>query len=376
MEINFKLLHQFIPPQAKGFLCPFFTEELEKPLRGFLSRKSKLFRRKLFDLGMELVSNACQQNLSPTQKNQLFNLEHCVEKLHAASLIIDDIEDQSLLRRGLPTLHTLLGEARALNIGNFLYFYPLFEISQSSFSQYHKLRILEQSIEALTEAHLGQLLDLSPYFFSHVIPNDPTQKNILDFLMFLIEHKTGSLTALSLLLGAIVAQQDPLPTHLTTQLKSLGHSLGAALQMFDDLGNILSPSPKQYEDLMLNRPSWIWAVSSKHLSKKEFDSLSKNLLSFASFWPLRTQKDEDLLHHLASQGQKDASLYIREKIEIFKNELSSQNDFAKKEDHNEVQTDKTHKNFSISNSSIENFISHIHIFVSELEKSYYKPQPT
>ena len=48
-------------------------------------------------------------------------------------------------------------------------------------------------------------------------------------------------------------------------LGDFGRELGLALQMFDDLGNVLGirePS-KRYEDLMLYRPSWAWSCAAK-----------------------------------------------------------------------------------------------------------------
>ena len=48
-----------------------------------------------------------------------------VEMLHAGSLVIDDFEDDSLTRRGQPALHRVIGPARAVNAGNWMYFRAL-----------------------------------------------------------------------------------------------------------------------------------------------------------------------------------------------------------------------------------------------------------
>ena len=48
-------------------------------------------------------------------------------------------------------------------------------------------------------------------------------------------------------------------------LDDFGRDLGVALQMFDDLGNVIGkcePS-KRYEDLILSRPSWVWACAAQ-----------------------------------------------------------------------------------------------------------------
>ena len=48
-----------------------------------------------------------------------------VEMLHAGSLVIDDFEDGSWTRRGQPALHRVIGSARAVNAGNWMYFRAL-----------------------------------------------------------------------------------------------------------------------------------------------------------------------------------------------------------------------------------------------------------
>ena len=45
--------------------------------------------------------------------------------LHNASLLLDDIEDGSELRRGAPTAHKVFGEALTINSANYLYFVAL-----------------------------------------------------------------------------------------------------------------------------------------------------------------------------------------------------------------------------------------------------------
>ena len=48
-----------------------------------------------------------------------------IEHLHCASLIIDDIEDDSVQRRGKPCAHTVFGVDSAINAANLMYFLPV-----------------------------------------------------------------------------------------------------------------------------------------------------------------------------------------------------------------------------------------------------------
>lgn len=48
--------------------------------------------------------------------------------LHTASLLVDDVEDSSLLRRGLPVAHSIFGTAQTINSANYVYFVALQEL--------------------------------------------------------------------------------------------------------------------------------------------------------------------------------------------------------------------------------------------------------
>jgi geranylgeranyl pyrophosphate synthase len=72
--------------------------------------------------------------------------------------------------------------------------------------------------------------------------------------------KTGALMGFATILGGSVggASEWVLPI-----LDDFGREFGVALQMFNDLGNLIGkcePS-KRYEDLKLYRPSWVWACA-------------------------------------------------------------------------------------------------------------------
>jgi geranylgeranyl pyrophosphate synthase len=71
---------------------------------------------------------------------------------------------------------------------------------------------------------------------------------------------------LAMILGGAIGGA---PRETILALGDFGRELGVALQMFDDLGNVLGirdPS-KRYEDLTLYRPSWAWARAAKSSPK-------------------------------------------------------------------------------------------------------------
>lgn len=57
--------------------------------------------------------------------NVLTEIKHIVSSLHDASLLIDDVEDESKLRRGVPVAHAIFGTAPTINAANYVYFLAL-----------------------------------------------------------------------------------------------------------------------------------------------------------------------------------------------------------------------------------------------------------
>ena len=58
-------------------------------------------------------------------KDEVLKIGGLIEMLHCASLIIDDIEDGSLMRRGQPCSHKVYGVDSAINAANLIYFLPI-----------------------------------------------------------------------------------------------------------------------------------------------------------------------------------------------------------------------------------------------------------
>jgi len=91
------------------------------------------------------------------------------ELMHVGSLIVDDVEDRSVVRRGGPAVHTLFGEPLAINAGTLCYFLPQIFLSRSKLPAAQQVRIYELYFEAARAAHAGQALDLAG--FAHAMPD-------------------------------------------------------------------------------------------------------------------------------------------------------------------------------------------------------------
>ena len=230
---------------------------LIQPVDEFLTSGGKKLRVEIIELGFLSAGGQVDE----AQRKKLSKCSQVIEGLHAGSMIIDDIQDESRTRRGQPTLHERYGVAVALNAGNWLYFQALHQIKDLGLKPTQETLLKHFANEIILKAHFGQALDVGTPMSS--IP----QGGVRPTCMAAMELKTGALMALAFDLGAFMADQRPLPSWLGI---SFGKRFGIALQMFDDIGNFLLQGPKSKEDLRNNRPSFIWAVASSLVQESDY----------------------------------------------------------------------------------------------------------
>lgn len=281
--ISSSLFEKFLDAKHRPRLEPVLERYLLDPIRDLIRRPSKQIRRELVALGHQLGS----RRVLPTRdlEGRLELAQELVEALHAGSLIVDDIEDNSKVRRGRPSIHCLYGLPIALNSANWLYFWPLQLIEELRLPPEKELCFYRVFTKTLLRAHLGQAIDLG-------VKIDLTaKKDVKDVCLIAMELKTGALTALALLAGGILGN---LSSEGIAALELFGRGFGVALQMFDDVGNLnRTNGDKQFEDLMLRRPSWVWACASQYPEAcyEEFVAAVHRLpnIRFLEAWLRRTE---------------------------------------------------------------------------------------
>lgn len=214
------------------------------PARDVLGRSGKGLRSRLLRCAWELAGGA------PDGPPELLPL--VIELIHAGSLVIDDIEDDSPMRRGEPSLHRRYGVPLALNTGNWLYFLPLALLSRIPLPVEIRLALYEDISVALLRCHQGQALDLS------IRITEVRRADVPVLVSSTTRMKTGSLMQLAAVLGARAAggAEDRIE-----QLGRFGIELGVGLQMLDDWSGIgvADRREKGVEDIKLARPTWPWA---------------------------------------------------------------------------------------------------------------------
>jgi geranylgeranyl pyrophosphate synthase len=161
------------------------------PLREFLTRTGKELRAALVLSAWEIAGGRAPL---PSEAKLL------VEVLHAGSLIIDDIQDGSTVRRGGRSLHLVIGEPLAINAGNWLYFYAEELAGQLGLAPTAELELRRSVAKAVLHCHYGQALDLSTQI------GMLAQRQVPELVRVTTSLKTGSLFELAAEVGAICAE--------------------------------------------------------------------------------------------------------------------------------------------------------------------------
>jgi geranylgeranyl pyrophosphate synthase len=155
-----------------------------------------------------------------------------------------------------------------LNAGNFLYFWALELLSRLGLPPITELALHRAFSRTLLACHQGQALDLS------VNITTLEQADVLATVSAVTRLKTSKLCELAAHMGAIAAGA---PQTKAQAIAEFGRELGAALQMLDDLGGIVSERriAKGHEDLRHARPTWPWAWAAQILEPRAYSKIQK-----------------------------------------------------------------------------------------------------
>ncbi|PYH70516.1 bifunctional terpene synthase/polyprenyl synthetase family protein [Aspergillus vadensis CBS 113365] len=147
-----------------------------------------------------------------------------VDILHNASLILDDIEDNSPKRRGKPATHTIFGHSQAINSANFM-FVQAVQVAR----QFRSPNAVEILLEELENLYLGQSWDLC-WKYKLKCPSPSEYLNMVD-------NKTGGLFRLLL---RLMQAEGKSTAHDEVNMNGLTILFGRFFQIRDDYMNLRS----------------------------------------------------------------------------------------------------------------------------------------
>lgn len=163
-----------------------------------------------------VILSAKAAGLEDSEKDAITTLASIVEFIHAATLLHDDVIDQSSLRRNHQTAHTIWGNEASVLVGDFLYALAFQLIA--SLNDPHILSILAKATRIIVEGELRQLQ----------LRDDAVTTE--DMYYQVISAKTAKLFEVAAQLGPVQTKQP----HWEQNFADFGNHIGIAYQLVDD----------------------------------------------------------------------------------------------------------------------------------------------
>lgn len=240
---------------------------------------------------------SCFQKWLPVPEETLTVIKEIVALLHNASLLIDDIEDNSKLRRGIPVAHAIYGVPNTINCANYVYFHAL--------DKCHRLnnpKCVAVFIEELLNLHRGQGHDI--YWREQC--QCPTEEQYRQMVL----DKTGGLFRLAVGLMQSFQEEN------TTDYSPLLNLLGYYFQVRDDYLNVSSDAYMQTKSFCEDLTEGKFSFPIIHAVKKfPADTRLLNILK-------QRTEDYDIKKYAVSYMHMCGSLvYTRETLRRLRGEL-------------------------------------------------------
>ncbi len=218
------LLFKINPPHYTYNLEPL-NKAIVDPLWEFLDRGGKRWRPILF----LLICEALGKN-----PEDLVDFAIIPEVIHNGTIMIDDIEDASELRRGRPCTYKIYGLDVAINVGNSMYYLPLLPLVEhkENISEEKLCRIYNIYVKEMINLSLGQGMDIV-WHRGLVDADEITERDYLQ----MCAYKTGTLARMAAKMAAVLADADE---NIIERLGRFAESIGIAFQMQDDILDLTS----------------------------------------------------------------------------------------------------------------------------------------
>jgi geranylgeranyl diphosphate synthase type I len=222
-----------------------------------------------------------------------------VELIHNFSLIHDDIEDNSHLRRGRPTLWTKWGVPQAINTGDAMFtlaHMAIMDIEKTTNKRItiEAVKILQKTCLRLTQ---GQHLDIS---------YEDQQELTVDSYWPMIQGKTAALISACTEIGAIIADIGEIKLDA---YRRFGRDMGLVFQLVDDIlgiwGDTLKIGKSNASDLVAGKKSLpvLYGLAQN-------GNFSRRWLS----GPILPDEVPELANQLEAEGAKDYAQYEADRL--------------------------------------------------------------
>jgi len=207
------------PPMYSYNLEPL-NKAISEPIWDMLDRGGKRWRPALFLLICEALGQ---------KSDYCLDFSIIPEVIHNGTLVIDDIEDSSELRRGKPCTYKIFQMDIAVNAGNAMYYLPLLPlmVQREKLTPEMQRDVYEIYVQEMINLSMGQAMDIA--WHKGIANADELGEE--DYLQ-MCAYKTGTLARMSAKIAAIIAGANK---PLVEKLGRFAESIGVAFQMQDDI---------------------------------------------------------------------------------------------------------------------------------------------
>ncbi len=216
------LLFRIVPPKYRLDL-EAVNRSISEPLWEFLDRGGKRWRPVLFLLIYEALGG---------EPLEALDFAIIPEVIHNGTLIADDIEDSSEMRRGKPCTYKIFGVDVAINLSQAMYFLPMIVLSEKgdAILQDRARQIYEVYVQEMINLSLGQAIDIA--WHKGLVPADEIiEENYLQ----MCAYKTGTLARMAAKMAATLAGASD---DAIEKIGRFAESIGVAFQIQDDILDI------------------------------------------------------------------------------------------------------------------------------------------
>lgn len=212
---------------GRGVPTDKLCEILFEPARFIIDRGGKSWR--------SLILVSCCNALS----RQHFDCRRYIavaELLHVGSLIIDDIQDDSVVRRGGQCAHVAYGIGPAINVGCACYFMAVHAAGVQDLPDAKAAKIYKLYFDVLIAGHAGQGLDIKglDYLMPDAVRSGDATP-LFDALDAIHTYKTGGAAGTLCAMACVLCDA---PADVSAAMENFGVALGLAFQIVDDALNV------------------------------------------------------------------------------------------------------------------------------------------
>lgn len=239
-----------------------YIDTLVRPIREITDRSGKSWRSYAVIACCDVVGGNSQDAIDWLALPEL---------MHVGSLIVDDVQDGSLVRRGGPAAHVVHGEATAINSGTAAYFLGQICIYELDMHFEEKVKVYNLYFEAMRASHSGQAMDIKglDYMMPDALKDDKVAKLLSKRVIATHRLKSAAPASYLAQIGSLIggASQEQI-----AGLADYYEKLGIAFQIIDDTLNLKGFKDNlktKAEDITAGKITYPLAVGMAYLDKKD-----------------------------------------------------------------------------------------------------------